>query len=185
MFEGSAWSLTGAFTAKEVTDMKKTKTLFFFPLACLLIAALSSCGGKPAAMTDIPVFPGALELTAGTSAVGDTLSQNEQTDAAMRKAMNAGGKIEQRAWQLPAGTAWPEVKSFYEEKLQAAGWQSGLGGVAGGFADVNKMMDAANQSNPMSQTMIFSKGKQSLTLLMLAMPMNKEGKQLIVSLATN
>ena len=165
--------------------MKATKTFFILPLAFLLISSLLSCGGKPAAMTDIPVYPGAVELKAGASAIGDTLNQNEQTDAAMRQAMNAGGKIEQQAWQLPAGTTWPEVKSFYEEKLQAVGWQSGLGGVAGGFADVNKMMDAANQSNPISQTMILTKGKQSLTLLMLADPLNKEGKQLIVSLATN
>ena len=165
--------------------MNATKTFFISPLAFLLISSLLSCGGKTAAMTDIPVFPGAVELKSGTSPIGSTLSQNEKTDAAMRQALNAGGKIEQRAWQLPAAVAWPEVKSFYEEKLNAAGWQSGVGDIGGGFVDVNKMMEAANQSNPMSQTMLFTKGKQSLTLLMLAMPMNKAGKQLIVSLATN
>lgn len=165
--------------------MNAAKTFFMFSLAFLLISSLLSCGGKPAAMTDIPVYPGAVELKAGTNAIGDTLNQNEQTDAAMRQAMNVGGKIEQRAWRLPAGVAWPEVKSFYEEKLQAAGWQSGIGGAGGGFADVNKMMEAANQSNPMTQTMILTKGKQSLTLFMLANPVNKEGKQLIVSLATH
>jgi len=165
--------------------MKSKKAFFALPVVGLLVVFLLSCGGKPAAMSDIPVYPGAVELKAGASAVGDTLSQNEQTDAAMRQAMNAGGKIEQRAWQLPAGTAWTEVKSFYEEKLQAAGWQSGIGGAGGGFVDVNKMMDVANQANPISQTMILTKGKQSLTLLMLAMPGNKEGKQLIVSLASN
>jgi hypothetical protein len=175
----------GAFNSKEMTIMNSTRTFFMLTLAFLLISSLLSCGGKPAAMTDIPVFPGAVELKPGTNPIGDTLSQNEKTDASMRQALNAGGKIEQRAWQLPAGTAWPEVKSFYEEKLQAAGWQSGIGGVGGGFADVNKMMDAANQSNPMAQTMILTKGKQSLTVLMLADPLNKEGKQLIVSLATN
>jgi hypothetical protein len=47
------------------------------------------------------------------------------------------------------------------------------------------MMEAANQANPMSQTKIFTKGKQSLTLLMVALPRDKEGKQLIISLATN
>ncbi len=165
--------------------MKKTKTVFFFFPVCLLIAVLLSCGGKPAAMTDIPVFPGAVELKAGTNAVGDTLSQNEKTDAAVRQAAHAGGKIEQRAWQLPAGVTWTEVKSFYEEKLQATGWQSGLGGIGGGFVDVNKMMNEANQSNSMSQTVLFSKGKQTLTLIMLASPSKKDGKQLIVSLATN
>jgi hypothetical protein len=168
-----------------MTTMKATKTLYLFPMAVLLISALASCGGKPAAMTDIPAYPGAVEMKAGASAIGDTLSQNEKTDAAMRQALNAGGKIEQRAWQLPAGVAWPEVKAFYEEKLKAADWQSGVGGAAGGFVDVNKMMEAANQSNPLSQTMIFTKGKQSLTLLMVALPLDKEGKQLIISLASN
>jgi hypothetical protein len=165
--------------------MKATKTLLLFPVTVLLISALASCGGKPAAMNDIPVYPGAVEMKAGASPIGSTLSQNEKTDAAMRQAMNAGGKMEQRAWELPAGAAWAEVKSFYEEKLKAADWQSGLGGAGGGFVDVNKMMDVANQSNPMSQTMIFTKGKQSLTLLMVALPLDKEGKQLIISLTTN
>lgn len=165
--------------------MKKTKNLLMVPMVLLLISSLSSCGGKPAAMSDIPVFPGAVELISGTNSIADTLSQNEKADAAMRQALNARGKVEQRAWQLPSGTAWPEVKSFYEEKLQAAGWQSGIGGAGGGFVDVNKMMDVANQANPVSQTMILTKGTQSLTLLMLAMPGNKDGKQLIVSLATN
>ena len=165
--------------------MNVMKKLFLLSQVFLLISILPSCGGKPAAMADIPVFPGALELTAGTSAIGATLGQNEKNDTAMRQALNAGGKIEQRAWRLPAGVAWPEVKTFYEEKLKKAGWQSGLGGIGGGFVDVNKMMAVANQSNPMSQTMLFSKGKQNLTLIMLAMPMNKDGNQLIASLATN
>ncbi|HSQ35423.1 MAG TPA: hypothetical protein VLQ89_05460, partial [Candidatus Binatia bacterium] len=81
--------------------------------------------------------------------------------------------------------AWPEVKSFYEEKLKATGWQSGVGGLGGGFVDVNKMMEAANQSNPMSQTVLFTRGKQSLTLIMLALPGNNDGKQLFASLASN
>jgi hypothetical protein len=175
----------GHLYPKEDTNMKKTRILSMLGAAFLLISALASCGGKPAAMNDIPVYPGAVEMKAGTNPIGDTLSQNEKTDAAMRQAMNAGGKMEQRAWELPAGVAWPEVKAFYEEKLKAADWQSGLGGAAGGFVDVNKMMDVANQSNPLSQTMIFTKGKQSLTLLMVALPMKKEGKQLILSLTTN
>ena len=165
--------------------MNATKKLFLLSQVFLLISTLPSCGGKPAAMADIPVFPGALELTPETSAIGATLGQNEKTDAALRQELNAGGKIEQRAWRLPAGVAWPEVKTFYEEKLKTAGWQSGVGGIGGSFVDVNKMMAVANQSNPMSQTMLFSKGKQTLTLIMLAMPMNKDGKQLIASLATN
>jgi len=165
--------------------MSAKKKLSMLSLAFLLVAFLASCGGKPAAMDDIPAYPAAMELKAGTNAIGDTLAQNEKTDAAMRQAMNAGGKIEQRAWQLPAAATWSQVKAFYEEKLQAAGWQSGLGGVGGGFVDVNKMMDAANQANPLAQTMIFTKGKQSLTLLMTDMPVNQEGKQLILSLATN
>jgi hypothetical protein len=171
--------------AKENHKMSKKKNLSMLSLAFLPVAFLLSCGGKPAAMSDVPAYPAAVELKAGTNAIGDTLAQNEKTDAAMRQAMNAGGKLEQRAWQLPAGTTWPQVKAFYEEKLKAAGWQSGLGGVGGGLVDVNKMMDVANQANPMAQTTIFTRGKQSVTLLMVDMPMNREGKQLIVSLATN
>jgi hypothetical protein len=165
--------------------MKTKKKLPLFSLALPAIFFLVSCGGKPTAMQDIPVFPGAVELKSGASQIGDTLKQNENTDAAMRQALNTGGKIEQRAWQLPIGATWTEVKALYEEKLKAAGWQSGLGAAGSGFVDVNKMMEVANQSNPMSQTMIFTKGKQSLTLLMMALPLKKEGKQLIISLASN
>jgi hypothetical protein len=165
--------------------MTKKRTWPIVPVVLLAIAFTPACGGKPVAMNDIPVFPGAVELTAGTSSIADTLRQNEATDAAMRQAIQAGGKVEQRAWQLPGGKAWPEVKAFFEEQLPTSGWQSGMGGAGGGFVDVNKMMETVNQANPVSQTMIFSRGKQTLTLLVLALPGSQDGKQLIVSLATN
>jgi len=147
-------------------------------------AFISACGGKKAGMGDLPAYPGAAELKSGENRIADTLKSNQATDAAMRQAMNVGGKIEQRGYALPKDAAWADVQAFYTERLKGAGWTSGLQGVAGQFVDVNKMMSAAASASPV-QTALFTKGSQSLTLVYMMDPLNKDHRQLILSLATN
>lgn len=151
-------------------------------LAIVLIV-LPGCGGS-ATSGDLPTYPGAIELKAGASAIGDTLALNMKQDAGLRQVMGAGGKIEQRGFTLPADATWEQVKGFYEKELTAGGWQSGLGGVAGGFVDINTVMGAANQGNDLFQTSFWSKGKQTLTVAMIAVPTDKKQRQLILSLST-
>jgi hypothetical protein len=160
-----------------------TKKFFipFFILTVFLIV-LSACGGNTSA-GDLPKFPGATELKAGESTIGNTLAQNMKQDTAMRQAMGAGGKTEQMGFKLPSDTTWEQVKNFYDKELKAVGWESGLGSVAGGFVDINAVMGAANQGNDLFQTAIWSKGKQTLTLSMVTSPTDRKQRELILSLS--
>jgi hypothetical protein len=163
--------------------MMKIKTIFLFAVLAAFLASLTACGGSTSAGS-LPKFPGATELKAGESAIGNTLANNMKQDAAMRQAMGAGGKTEQTGFKLPAAATWEQVKSFYEKELKAAGWESGLGGIAGGVVDINAVMGAANQGNSLFQTAMWSKGKQTLTVNMIVDPVDKTQKQLILSLSS-
>ena len=171
----------------------QTKKLFY-SLISLLVLALLACnsilpfggGGSAATAGDLPVYPGAVELKEGESAIGDTLAQNMEQDAAMREALGAlgSGSTGQKGFQLPTEATWEQVKAFYDKELTAAGWQSGLGGIAGNMVDVNAMMEAANQGNELFQTALWSKGKQTLTTVMVTDPTDQAKKELILSLST-
>lgn len=157
------------------------KRLVHLAVAAAMITALSACGGASSS-GDLPRYPGATELQAGESAVGDTLAKNMGQDAAMRKAMGTGGKTEQLGFRLPGDASWDKVKAFYDKELKAGGWESGLGGLAGGFIDVNAVMGAANQGNELFQTAMWSRGKQTLTVVMAAGPSGQ--RELILSLSS-
>ena len=160
--------------------MKTCRTLVWLSALFILMVA---CGGKSAGIGDIPAYPGATELKADNSAIGKTLAKNTEQDEAMRNAMGAGGSTVQKGFALPADATWDGVKAFYEKELKARGWQTGLGGIAGGI-DVNSMMGMATQGAPNApQTMIFSKGKQTLTMVWTPIPVKNE-KTLIFSLST-
>jgi hypothetical protein len=152
-------------------------------LLSVLFILMVACGGKSAGIGDIPAYPGATELKADNNAIGNTLAKNTEQDAAMRKAMGAGGSTVQKGFALPADATWDGVKAFYEKELKAQGWNTGLGGIAGGI-DVNSMVSTATQGAANApQTMIFSKGKQTLTMIWTPIPVKNE-KTLIFSLST-
>ena len=163
---------------KAVFDLKSIAVLS----AAVLV--LTACGGSPpVSIADLPTFAGATALQPGASTIATTLKNNETQAAAM------GQKIEQKAFQLPKGTAWDAVKGFYTEQLKAKGWNEGVGGgsgIAGGMAAdmANKALSQANAGNDMFQTAMFSKGKQTLTLMRLAGTTKKDEVQLLVSLNT-
>ncbi len=162
------------------------KTFRSLVLLSVLFVLMIACGGKSVGIGDIPAYPGAVELKADDSQIAATLAKNTEQDAAMRKAMGAGGETVQKGYSLPADATWDAVKAFYEKELKAQGWQSGLGGVSGmtGGIDVNSMMGMATQGNTNApQTMIFSKSKQTLTMIMTPDPL-KNQKTLIFSLSS-
>ena len=148
--------------------------------AILALGALVGCGG-PVAMAELPVFPGAAELKADDSAIGTTLENNMGADAAIRNSAGIGGKTEQKGFRLPANANWAEVKSFFGEKLKASGWDTGMGPAG---AMVGNVMETANASNPLFQTMLWTRDKQTLTVTMLANPSKAGEKALILSLSS-
>jgi hypothetical protein len=159
-------------------------TMRLLALLTLLVSALllGACGSKPVAIADLPVYPGATELKPGESNIADTLKNNGQQDAAMRQAVGVGGSTEQKGFDLPAEASWDQVKAFYTDKLKAGGWAEGMGGPGGDIA--SQAMAQANQANTMVQTNIYSKGKQTLSVIRLADPIDTAKVQLILSLSS-
>jgi hypothetical protein len=161
----------------------KQKIFMSFIILAIVLMIQPACGGNASA-GDLPKFPGAMELKAGESTIGGTLANNMKQDAALRQAMGTGGKIEQTGFKLPGNATWEQVKSFYDKELKTSGWESGLGGVAGGIVDINAVMGAANQGNDLFQTAIWSKGKQTLTVAMVNNPTDQKQRELFLSLST-
>ncbi len=152
-------------------------------LTCLSLALLlAACGSAPATIADLPVYPGAVELKPGESAIGDTLQENMQQDAAMREAMGVGGSTEQKGFTLTADASWDAIKSFYSEELKAKGWQEGAGGPGGAMA--SQMLEQVNQGNELFQTAMYSKGNQVLSVIRVANPVNPDQVELVLSLST-
>ena len=146
-------------------------------LPVLLVVA--GCGSrKPVTIGELEAYPGAVELRAGEARVGDTLARNAQQDAALRGAVGAGGRTEQKGYRLPRGTRWDEVRGFYDGTLKATGWESGAGGLAGGM--VSSVLGAVSRSNDAVQTAMWSRGKQTLMVVMVS----QRQPELVLSLST-
>lgn len=150
-----------------------------------LILVLAACsGGTAVTLQDIPAYPEANALQPGVDPVADTLVDNMAQDAQLRSGIGVGGQTAQMAYRLPAGTSWDQVQSFYNDRLGSDGWESGSGGIAGNLA--SGIMDSVNQDNDLFQTGIWSKGKQTLTLVRVADTATAEDAFiLILSLTTN
>jgi len=144
--------------------MKPTTPLRLLSFALLLVLLVGCAAAAPARATlaDIPVYPEAVQLKPGESAIADTLAQNVQTAAGM------GQELEQQMSTLPAGTAWDDVAQFYAEKLDAAGWRKA---------------DLPVPANQMMQMALYTRGTQSLTVAQLTAPMD-QGTFLLLSLAS-
>ena len=154
--------------------MFTTKSFFGIALALIaLIAVLAACGSAPATMNDIPALPNATALDAN---IANTLANNMQQDAALRQAMGASGKTEQKGYSVPKSTSWDSVKNFYAEKLKATGWETN--------SMVSNIMAQANTMNDAHQTEMWKKGNQTLTVILLNDP-TKSDKQVLLSLSTN
>lgn len=146
-------------------------------LALVTMFTLAACGGSSkVSLNDLPVYPDAVELKEGESAIADTLANNNQTDAALRGQIGVGGSVEQKGFSLPTDTNWDDVKAFYDEKLKADGW--------GTNSMVSGIMEQANQGNDLFRTANWQKNKQNITVMMVASPVNPDEKELILSLAT-
>ena len=88
-------------------------------LALLITSVLTACGRAPAPVTlsQLPVFTGATESTnaARVRLLGSVLALQLQTDSTIK---STEGKV----YDVPAGTPWDAVKSFYSTALEKAGW---------------------------------------------------------------
>lgn len=152
------------------------------PLALAIIVfslfTLVGCGGSaPATLGVIPTYTGATELKPGENAVADTLVKNMEQNQALTGQLGVNAKIEQKAFTLPAGATWNDVKKFYDEQLNSSGWSSN--------SMVGNIMAQANAGNNQFQIANWQKGKQNLSVIMIADPTGDNTKMLITSLASS
>lgn len=160
------------------------KILLFVALVVALLSICACSKSKSVEIADIAVYPDAVELDPGGNTIADSLVNNMEQDAALRQSIGIGGDVEQKGFALPKDATWDQVKAFYEKELKDAGWSSGLGGVAGEFVDVNDLMATANTGNDLFQTLMWSKDKQNLSLVMVTDPTDSSQKVLLLSLST-
>jgi hypothetical protein len=163
--------------------MKSRSTLAITLLFLFTAVILSACGSDPVTVNDLPVYPNAVALEPGDDPIADTLANNAQQDAALRANIGVGGSVNQKAYRLPEGTTWEQVKSFFNAELDSAGWESGLGGLAGDLT--GDILESANAGNEFFQTAMWSKDKQNLTVFRMTDTTNPDQPYLILSLATN
>jgi hypothetical protein len=153
-------------------------------LCATLLLALAACGGGGnVTVADLPTYPDAVRLQAGEDPIADTLAQNMAQNAALTSSMGVGGSIEQVAFRLPAGTTWDQLNGFLTTELDAAGWETGMGGPGGDLA--SQALASASAGNDMFQTAMWNKGDQILTVFRLADPNTPDQPYLIISLNTN
>lgn len=152
----------------------------------LALAALAACGGSapttggtgggttggtggastsgPATLADIPTYPEAKALKPGENQIADTLAQN------MKQSAQMGQKLEQQMFTLPQDATWDKVKTFYTDKLTAAGWKP---------ANLPTMPE-----NPTMQLSVWMKGTQNLTVGRMAIDPTSKDAYLLFSLSS-
>lgn len=98
--------------------MKKSLSAVFVSILSLSLL-LSACGGSaptPVTIGQLPVFPGAKESTKPSAVAA--VATFTSTLAGHNAIKDADGK----AYDVPAGTKWDSVKSFYTAELGKGGW---------------------------------------------------------------
>jgi hypothetical protein len=100
--------------------VKRQKKVLIISLSTLVLTLTLACGGggTPVPMSDVPIYDGAAPTTTGDNALVDLVVES------MEEAV-AGEDItmETQAYGLPDGTAWGDVKSFYNDELEGTDWK--------------------------------------------------------------
>ena len=151
---------------------------FALTIIVLSLFTLVGCGAAaPATLGGIATYTGAIELKPGESAVADTLVKNMAQNNALTGQLGVNAQVEQKAFTMPADAAWDDVKKFYDEKLTSSGWSSN--------SMMSNVMAQANAGNDQFQIANWQKGKQNLSVIMIADPASDGAKLLITSLASS
>ncbi|RIK24798.1 MAG: hypothetical protein DCC52_12020 [Chloroflexi bacterium] len=145
-------------------------------LALSALLAFSACsvpgggrviGGQLVQIGEIPTYPGATLLDPGTSQIREP-----------PPFIGLGIEVEKayRIFQTPRETTFEDVKTFYADKLQAAGWRQDGG--------MRVLTDQLNATSPNLQGGIWVRVDQTLMLVLATDPQTGD-KELMTSLATH
>jgi hypothetical protein len=144
--------------------------------ACSVPSGGRVIGGQPVQIGEIPTYPGTNEIAASKSQIIGPLFNAAQQEPAPFIGLGIEVEKAQRTFTSPKETTFADIKSFYADKLQSAGWRED-----GGMRILTTQMNA---TNPNLQGAIWVRVDQTL-LIVLATDTASGDKELMLSLATN
>jgi hypothetical protein len=101
--------------------MKRYKSISTTALGSLVLTLVLACVGSstPAAMNDIPVYPGATSIDAADNPIASALLESMEQEADVESTVDA----EFDFYALPAGTTLNDVKDFYAGEMEGTDWK--------------------------------------------------------------
>lgn len=148
----------------------------------LLMAACSGVpsggrviGGQPIVISELPTYPGAVELKTSESKIIDPIFGPAQKETPPFIGLGIEVVKTQRNFRLPKETTFAAVKAFYADKLLTGGWRED--------AAMRVFTDKANQASQNLQGAIWVRVDQTLLIAMASDPNGEQ--ELTLSLATH
>src|SRR5581483_2377368 len=161
--------------------MRFPKWLFIIALcSSVLFTACSApsggrvIGGQPILITELPAYPGSVELDPGESQVIDPRFKQAQQEPLPFIGLGIEVVKNQRTFRIPKETTFTDIKSFYADKLQAGGWREDPA--------MRIFANQANAANPNLQGAIWVRVDQTLLIALATDPTNGN-KEVMLSLA--
>lgn len=148
----------------------------FVLAACAVPTGGRVIGGQPIAISELPTYPGAVELSAGESQVIDALFGPAQRETPPFIGLGIEVDKSQRNFRVPPETTFADIKAFYADKLLAGGWRED--------AAMREFTNNANSQVKNMQGAIWVRVDQSL-LMVLATDSTTGEKELTLSIATH
>lgn len=145
-------------------------------VACSVPSGGRVIGGQPVQINEVATYPGANEITPGTGQIIGPLFDAAQQAPPPFIGLGIEVTKVQRTFTAPKATTFADIKAFYADKLQSAGWREDGG--------MRVFTTQANATNPNLQGAIWVRVDQTL-LIVLATDPSTSNKELMLSLATH
>ncbi|HZQ05515.1 MAG TPA: hypothetical protein VFD70_02985 [Anaerolineae bacterium] len=156
---------------------------WLFAIALGLGAIITACsaptggrviGGQPILITELPAYPGSVELNPSESQVIEPLFKQAQQEQPPFIGLGIEVVKNQRTFRMPKETTFAGLKTFYADKLQAGGWREDPA--------MRVLTNQANAMNPNLQGAIWIRVDQTLLIALATDPTNGN-KEAMLSLA--
>lgn len=143
--------------------------------ACTIPTGGRVIGGQPVAISELPTYPGATELSAGQSKIIDPLFAPAQRETPPFIGLGIEVEKSQRNFSVPPETKFADIKAFYSDKLLAGGWRED--------AAMREFTNSANTAMQDLQGAIWVRVDQTLLIVLATDPTTGQ-KEVTLSMAT-
>lgn len=162
--------------SKSFPILVLTALLAVYLVGCGVPSGGRVIGGQPVSINELPTYPDAVELKVGESKVIDPLFGPAQRETPPFIGLGIEVLKNERTFRVPPDTTFAQVKSFYADKLQSAGWREDPA--------MRVYTSQVNESSPLLQGAIWVRVDQTLLIALASDPTNG-GKEVTLSLATH